>query len=85
MRIKDITENQQARVRKVAGNEVEIDHGDGVTTTIDTRQNPNALQKDPRTGRVSVNRNNSQQNKPNSRTTVKPGDKIDPESLDDED
>lgn len=84
MKIKEVTEANSPRVARVTGSEVEIDQGDGVTTTIDTKKNPNALEKDPRTGQVSVRRNNSQQ-KTNSRSQVRPGDKIDPETLDGED
>lgn len=78
MKISEVT---QPKVTKVMGNKVEIDQGDGVTTTVDTKKNPTALNKDPRTGQVSVKSGNSAQDKPNSKTRIKPGDKIDPETL----
>lgn len=80
MKIKEITEANQPRVRRVTGSEVEIDQGDGVTTTIDTNKNPNALSKDERTGQVRVQNRNSSQNS-NAKQRVKPGDKVDPETL----
>jgi len=81
MKIKEVTENNQPTVKRVTGNEIEIDNGDGVTTTIDRRKNPDALQKDPRTGQVSMRQRNSAQNKNNSKTQVRQGDKVDPETL----
>jgi hypothetical protein len=39
MRIKEITENQ-AKIRRVTGDEVEIDQGDGTRVTIDTKKRP---------------------------------------------
>jgi len=81
MKIKEVTENNQPTVKRVTGNEIEIDNGDGVTTTIDRRKNPDALQKDPRTGQVSMRQRNSAQNKNNSKTQVRHCDKVDPETL----
>lgn len=77
MKVNEVT---QPKVSRVTGNEIEIDQGDGVTTTIDRKKNPDALQKDPRTGQVAVRQRNSAQ-KSNSRTQVRPGDKVDPETL----
>lgn len=78
MKVNEVT---QPTVKRVTGNEIEIDNGDGVTTTIDRRKNPDALQKDPRTGQVSMRQRNSAQNKNNSKTQVRQGDKVDPETL----
>lgn len=50
---------QQARVTKVQGSNIEIDHGDGSKTTVDTSKNPNAITKDATTGKVSLNKNSS--------------------------
>jgi hypothetical protein len=75
---------QPAKVTKVMPNQsAEIDHGDGTKTLVDLKKNPQALAKDPATGKVKL----SQQQKPGqqktttSQSTVKPGDKVE---LDDE-
>jgi len=73
MKINEVT----GRVKRVTGNEVEIEQEPGVTTTIDTRKNPNALNKDPRTGKVQHQARNSAQNKQrNARQTIRPGDEV---------
>jgi len=45
MKIKEITE-QNSVIRRVAGNKVTIDHGNGREETIDTEKNPDALTPD---------------------------------------
>jgi hypothetical protein len=61
----------------------EVDHGDGTKTVVDLKKNPQALAKDPATGKIKL----STQQKPGQptmskqNTTVKPGDKVE---LDDE-
>jgi len=73
MKINEVT----GKVRRVTGNSVEIEQEPGVTTTIDTRKNPNALNKDPRTGKVQHQNRNSAQNSPNkARQTIRPGDEV---------
>lgn len=76
-----ITEITQPKISKVAGNSVTIDQGNGVTTTVDTKKNPNALNKDPKTGKVGVQKPQNSAMKKNTKTTIKPGDKVDPETL----
>ena len=56
MKIAEILETTNARVSRVQGDKVTIDHGDGTETTIDTRKNPDALNQDEK-GNLSVNRN----------------------------
>jgi hypothetical protein len=74
MRIIEVT---QAKVSKVTGNTAEIDHGDGTKTVVDLQKNPDALQKDQGTGRVTMNRNNQQKNnRPNNNQRVRPGDRV---------
>ena len=78
MKISEVT---QPKISKVAGNQVTIDQGNGVSTTVDTKKNPNALNKDPKTGKIGMQKpNNSAMNK-NTKTTIRPGDKVDPETL----
>ena len=82
MKISEVT-NQQGRITRIRpGQEAEIDNGDGTRTIVDLKKNPQALEKDPRTNRVKVRNNNSSQNKPNSQSTPRVGDRIE---LDDED
>ncbi len=74
MRIIEVT---QAKVSKVTGNTAEIDHGDGTKTVVDLQKNPDALQKNQGTGRVTMNRNNQQKNnRPNNNQRVRPGDRV---------
>ena len=77
---------QPSKVTKVMPNQsAEIDNGDGTKTVIDLKKNPQALAKDPATGKVKLSTNAQQKpgqatmSKPN--TTIKPGDKVE---LDDE-
>lgn len=83
MKIKDIVEaNNQSRITRIRpGQEAEIDHGDGTTTTVDLKQNPNALEKDPRTNRVNVRTNQNSKQNQNNRAAPKVGDRVE----DDED
>ena len=77
MKINEVT--GQSKVTRNSGNEVEIDHGDGTTTTIDTKRNPNAVTRDER-GRLKVqtNRGNSAQAQNKQRQQApRPGEKID--------
>jgi phage baseplate assembly protein gpV len=52
MKIFEVT--RPAKVVRNTGKEVEIDHGDGTTTTVDTEENPNAIERDP-SGKLTVN------------------------------
>lgn len=82
MKISEVT---QARVTRNTGREVEIDHGDGTTTTVDTQKNPDALSRDDQ-GKVKLNKPtgnssmSSQQKK--QQQAPRPGEKI---TIDDED
>lgn len=72
-----VVEVTQAKISRVTGNSAEIDHGDGTKTVVDLQKNPNALQKDPATGKVAMNRNNQRNNnRPNSNRRVRPGDRV---------
>lgn len=54
MKISEITENQgQAKVKRVTGDEVEIDQGDGTTVTVDTKRRPDLVSRDEK-GNLSV-------------------------------
>ena len=54
MKISEITENQgQAKVKRVTGDEVEIDQGDGTSVTIDTKRRPELVSRDEK-GNLSV-------------------------------
>lgn len=79
MKVYEVT--QQGRVSKVTpGQSAEIDHGDGTKTVVDLKQNPDALAKDPQTGRVNMstrNQQNKNNNQSNARTRVRPGDRVD--------
>lgn len=73
MKINEVT---QARVSRTTGNEVEIDHGDGTKTTVDTRKNPNAISRDEQ-GKVKVNTNrNSSMRNNKSQQAPKPGEQV---------
>jgi hypothetical protein len=76
---------QPSKVTKVMPNQsAEIDNGDGTKTVVDLKKNPQALTKDPETGKIKLS---TQQQKPGQpsmskpKTTIKPGDKVE---LDDE-
>jgi hypothetical protein len=71
---------QPAKVTKVMPNQsAEVDHGDGTKTVVDLKKNPQALAKDPESGKVTLNK---QPKKPGQSTmskqdmSVKPGDKV---------
>ena len=72
---------QSARVTKVMPNQsAEVDHGDGTKTVVDLKKNPQALAKDPESGKIKLS---TQQQKPGQAATpnkqstvVKPGDKV---------
>lgn len=79
MKIKDITEATAARVSRVQGDKVTIDHGDGRETTIDTRKNPDALDQDEQgnlevstapTSNSSMKRKSQQRPRPGQRVQV---------------
>lgn len=71
-----IIEVTQARITRTTGNEIEIDNGNGTSTTIDTRKNPNALQRDAQgklkidTKKNSAQRTNSQNRAPRAGENV---------------
>ena len=54
MKISDIISEQNARVSRVQGNKVTVDHGDGTETTVDTQKNPDALNTDDK-GNLEIN------------------------------
>ena len=64
-----------SKVSKMTTGQAEIDHGDGTKTTVDLKRNPNALQKDPATGKVTMNKSNSA-GKTDNKDTVRPGDEV---------
>lgn len=77
MKIKDITEATAARVSRVQGDKVTIDHGDGRETTIDTRKNPDALDQDEKGNlQVSTEPRNSSMNKNKSQQRPRPGQRV---------
>lgn len=82
MKISEVT---QSKVTRNTGSEIEIDHGDGTSTTVDTRKNPDAISRDEK-GNVQLNRQvgNSSMNAQQKRRTQapRPGEKI---TIDDED
>lgn len=79
MKISDITENNNsnARVKRVQGDKVTIDNGDGTELTVDTKQNQNVIDQDD-DGSVSVNTDagNSAQNRNNRNNRIRPGQKV---------
>lgn len=79
MKISEVT---QARVTRTSGNKVEVDHGDGTTTTVDTRKNPQAISRDEK-GQLKINTNpsNSKMNGNRRQQGPRPGEKIE---IDDE-
>lgn len=81
MKINEVT---RARVTRNTGNEIEIDNGDGTSTTVDTRKNPNAISRDEQ-GKLKINTNkNSAMRNNNSRQNQAPrsGEEV---QIDDED
>jgi len=73
MKINEVT---QAKVSRASGNEVEIDHGDGTKTTVDTKKNPNAITRDEQ-GKVKVDtsRNSAMRNN-KSKKPPRPGEQV---------
>ena len=79
MKVFEVT---QAKVSRAQGNEVELDHGDGTKTVIDTKKNPQAIQRDKQ-GKLTVTKpSNSamKQGNNNQPRTPRPGEKIDIET-----
>ena len=79
MKVFEVT---QAKVSRAQGNEVELDHGDGTKTVIDTKKNPQAIQRDQQ-GKLKVTKpSNSSMKQGNNNQTRKPrpGEKIDIET-----
>jgi|TARA_B110000977_G_scaffold61501_1_gene83620 hypothetical protein len=75
MKMHEVT---QSKITRNAGNKVEIDHGDGTATTVDTKKNPDAISRDEK-GNVKLNKNigNSSMNgKKNTPKPPRPGEKI---------
>jgi|TARA_B110000503_G_C7110002_1_gene397650 hypothetical protein len=56
MKILEVT--QPAKIVKNTGKEVQIDHGDGTTTTVDTEKNPEAINRDS-TGKLTISTSSS--------------------------
>lgn len=81
MKILEVT---QGRVTRTAGNKVEVDHGDGTTTTVDTQKNPQAISRDDKGQlRINTTSKNSRMNRGNQRSQApRAGEKIE---IDDED
>lgn len=77
MKIQEIIETANAKVSRVQGNKVTIDHGDGTETTIDTNKNPDALDQDEQ-GNVTVDTRprNSRMRTGNRRQQVRPGQNV---------
>jgi hypothetical protein len=71
---------QPAKVTKVMPNQsAEVDHGDGTKTVVDLKKNPQALAKDPNSGKVTLNtqpQKPGQSNMAKQDMSVKPGDKV---------
>lgn len=78
MKIQEIVETTNAKVSRVQGNKVTVDHGDGTETTIDTNKNPDALDQDDQ-GNVTVDTrpSNSRMNSGNrKRQQIRPGQSV---------
>jgi hypothetical protein len=74
MKINEITMTTPSRVTSVRpGQSAEIDHGDGTKTVVDLKANPNALLRDPATGKLRLSPGNKD-NK--SADTPKVGDNV---------
>ena len=81
MKIYEITSiGKPAKVSTVKktpnGDEVTIDQSNGIKTTINTKQNPDVLTKDPQTGKTVYNNTPNTNNKTNKQRSIKPGDQI---------
>lgn len=71
-----ITKN--SKITRTIGNSVEIDHGDGTKTTVDTKKNPQAIQRDA-SGKLKVNtqpKNSAMAQKKKQAQSPKPGEKV---------
>lgn len=76
MKIYEVTGT--AKVTRTSSQEVEIDHGDGTVTTVDTTKNPNAIQRDAQ-GRLKIDtkpKNSAMAKKQQQAERPKPGEKI---------
>lgn len=73
MKIYEVT----GQIKKVSGTEVEIEDPKqpGVTTKVDISKNPQAVQKDPKTGTVKIDTQKKGARK-DPRAAIKPGDKV---------
>jgi hypothetical protein len=82
MKISEVT--LPAKVTKVMPNQsAEVDHGDGTKTVVDLKKNPQALAKDPATGKVKLSTQPQKPGQPTMSkqdTIVKPGDKVELET-----
>jgi hypothetical protein len=80
MKINEITEMQGMKPSIIKnlkpGQSAEVDHGDGTKTMIDLKKNPNALQKDPKTKKVTMTKKQQPGQKANPATQAKRGDKV---------
>ena len=80
MKINEITEMQGLKPSVIKnlkpGQSAEIDHGDGTKTMIDLKKNPTALQKDPKTKKVTLTKKQQPGQKANPATQAKRGDKV---------
>tara|TARA_E500000178_G_scaffold304006_1_gene314543 strand:+ start:3626 stop:3883 length:258 start_codon:yes stop_codon:yes gene_type:complete len=80
MKINEITEMQGQKPSVIKnlkpGQSAEIDHGDGTKTMIDLKKNPTALQKDPKTKKVTLTKKQQPGQKANPATQAKRGDKV---------
>lgn len=80
MKINEITEMQVGKPSIIKnlkpGQSAEVDNMDGTKTIIDLKKNPTALQKDPKTKKVTINKKPQAGAKANPATQVKKGDKV---------
>lgn len=68
---------QPAKVTKVMPNQsAEIDHGDGTKTVVDLKKNPQALAKDPESGKLKLNKTPVKPGQAANKSTIKPGDQV---------
>lgn len=76
MKIYEVT----GKISKVQpGNSAEIDHGDGTKTVVDLKKNPQALAKDPASGKVKLNKKPQPGGKVDPAKALKPGDEVEAE------
>jgi len=74
MKLAELQQNKVTNVRP--GQSAEIDHGDGTKTVVDLKKNPNALSKDPASGKVQMKKSNSAGGTNKPQATIKPGDQV---------